>query len=148
MVWDTMALAEEHTVVAHPNILWIQCDEIRADALSCYGGNPWIRPQTPNVQRLADEGVVFDSMFCPSPVCMPSRGCEYTSQHATTLGVYHNVTRRLRGRTRFDTSWPTWPAALRQAGYRAVNVGKLHVVDYDIWDESVEIGRASCRERV
>ena len=36
-----------------PNILWIQCDEIRADALSCYRGNPWLRPQTPHVQRVS-----------------------------------------------------------------------------------------------
>ncbi len=120
-----------------PNILWFQFDEIRADAFSCYDDNPWLRPRTPNVQRVADEGVVFEQAFCPSPVCMPSRGSELTSQYATTLGVYHNVTKRLQGRARFDTSWLSWPKVLRQAGYRAVNVGKLHIVDYDVWDESV-----------
>jgi len=121
-----------------PNILWIQCDEIRADSLSCYAGNPWIRPHTPNVQQLADDGVVFENAFCPSPVCTPSRGCEYTSQHATTLGVYHNVTKRLRDTLRVDASWVTWPWLLRDTGYRAVNVGKLHVAGpYDIWDENV-----------
>ena len=83
-----------------PNILWIQCDEIRVDALSCYPGNPWLKPETPNVQRLAEESVVFENMFCPSPVCMPRRGCEVTSQHATTLGVYHNTTQRHRGSVR------------------------------------------------
>lgn len=120
-----------------PNILWIQCDEIRADSLSCYHDNPWIRPATPTVQRLADGGVVFANAFCPSPVCMPSRGCELTSQHATTLGVYHNVTKRLRETLNPDVSWLTWPRALRGHGYRAVNVGKSHVVGYDVWDESV-----------
>ena len=120
-----------------PNILWLQCDEIRADSLSCYDDNPWIRPDTPNVQRVADEGVVFTNAFCPSPVCTPSRGSELTSQHATTLGVYHNVTKRLRGRLDVDTSWLSWPRVLRDAGYRAVNVGKSHIVKYDVWDENV-----------
>ncbi|MBN2449959.1 MAG: sulfatase-like hydrolase/transferase [Lentisphaeria bacterium] len=120
------------------NILWIQCDEIRADSLSCYEGNPWVRPQTPNVQRLADSGVVFDNAFCPSPVCMPSRGCECTSQYATSLGVFHNVTRRHRETYRFDTHWTTWPRLLRDAGYLAVNVGKLHIVGYDVWDEHTD----------
>ncbi len=122
---------------ARPNVLWIQCDEIRADALSCYHDNPWLRPDTPNVERLAGRGVVFANAFCPSPVCMPSRGCELTSQHATTLGVYHNVTKRLRETLRPDLAWPTWPRALRDHGYRAVNVGKRHEVGYDVWDENV-----------
>ena len=121
----------------HPNILWIQCDEIRVDALSCYPGNPWVQPRTPCIQRLADEGVVFGDMFCPSPVCMPSRGCEMTSQYATTLGVYHNVTQRHRDSYHFDVSWPTWPEALREGGYHAVNVGKVHTVPYDVWDENL-----------
>ena len=120
-----------------PNILWVQCDEIRADALSCYPDNPWLRPQTPHAQRVADHGVVFERAYCPSPVCTPSRGCEYASQHATTLGVYHNVTKRNRDTLHPDTSWLTWPRVLRDAGYRAVNVGKLHVVGYDVWDESL-----------
>ena len=120
-----------------PNILWIQCDEIRADALSCYHDNPWGRPDTPSVQRVADRGIVFANAFCPSPVCMPSRGCELTSQHATTLGVYHNVTKRLRETLHPDLSWLTWPRVLRDHGYRAVNVGKSHVVGYEVWDESV-----------
>ncbi|MCD6552920.1 MAG: sulfatase-like hydrolase/transferase [Anaerolineae bacterium] len=120
-----------------PNILWIQCDELRADALSCYPENPWITPQTPNIQRIAESGVVFEQAFCPSPVCMPSRGSEMTSQYVPTLGVYHNVTSRNRGQYHFDTSWRTWTRVLRDAGYRAVNVGKLHIIDYDAWDESL-----------
>ena len=120
-----------------PNILWIQFDEIRADTLSCYPTNPWIQPKTPNVQRVADQGVVFENMFCPSPVCMPSRGCELTSQHATRLGVYHNVTKRTRDTLEVDTSWTSWPRLLRDAGYHAVNIGKSHVVGYDIWDENL-----------
>lgn len=124
-----------------PDILWIQCDEVRADAFSCYRDNPWVQPTTPNVQRIADQGVVFENAFCPSPVCMPSRGSEFTSQHPTTLGVYHNVTPRLRDTLEVDTSWLTWTQVLREAGYRAVNVGKSHTVQYDIWDES-----AGCRQ--
>ena len=53
-----------------PNILFITCDQLRKDALGCYG-NPVI--QTPNIDRLAESGVRFDRVFTAYPVCAPNR---------------------------------------------------------------------------
>ena len=53
-----------------PNILWICSDQQRFDTLGCYG-NPYVR--TPNLDKLAQEGVLFEHAYSQSPVCTPSR---------------------------------------------------------------------------
>ncbi len=69
------------------NILFIMCDQLRWDYLSCYG-HPHLH--TPNIDWLAENGVRFDKAFVQSPVCGPSRACFYTGRYQTTLGVRHN----------------------------------------------------------
>ena len=54
------------------NVLWICTDQQRFDTLGCMG-NPWV--YTPNLDRLAAEGVLFENTYAQSPVCAPSRGC-------------------------------------------------------------------------
>ena len=56
----------------HPNLLFILCDDIRWDHLGC-AGHPYLK--TPNIDRLANEGVHFRNMFCTTSLCSPSRGC-------------------------------------------------------------------------
>lgn len=56
------------------NVLWICTDQQRFDTLGCMG-NPWV--YTPNLDRLAAEGVLFENTYAQSPVCAPSRGCFY-----------------------------------------------------------------------
>ncbi|MCP4753891.1 MAG: sulfatase-like hydrolase/transferase [Proteobacteria bacterium] len=55
-----------------PNIVWIYCDELRTDALGCYG-NPYMDQQTPRIDSIAETGVQFENCFCNSPVRVPSR---------------------------------------------------------------------------
>ncbi|MCB8962936.1 MAG: sulfatase-like hydrolase/transferase [Ardenticatenales bacterium] len=69
------------------NILFIMCDQLRWDYLSCYG-HPHL--QTPNLDWLAANGVRFDRVYVQSPVCGPSRACIYTGRYQSTLGVRHN----------------------------------------------------------
>ncbi|MEM7537346.1 MAG: sulfatase-like hydrolase/transferase [Chloroflexota bacterium] len=69
------------------NILFIMCDQLRWDYLSCYG-HPHLH--TPNIDWLAENGVRFDRAYIQSPVCGPSRACIYTGRYQTTLGVRHN----------------------------------------------------------
>ena len=57
-----------------PNILLLQCHDL-GDHLACYGGNS---ARTPNLDRLADEGVVFEQYFAAAPTCSPSRGAMLT----------------------------------------------------------------------
>lgn len=69
------------------NILFIMCDQLRWDYLSC-AGHPHL--QTPNIDWLAKTGVRFDKAFVQSPVCGPSRASMYTGRYQSTLGVRTN----------------------------------------------------------
>lgn len=60
-----------------PNIVILMADQLTATALSSYGNKV---SKTPNIDRLADEGVVFESAYCNSPLCAPSRAALMTGQ--------------------------------------------------------------------
>jgi arylsulfatase len=70
-----------------PNILWICTDQQRWDTLGCYG-NPFVR--TPNLDRLAGQGVLFEQCYCQSPVCTPSRVSFLTGRYPRTTGCRQN----------------------------------------------------------
>ncbi|MDQ3929051.1 MAG: sulfatase-like hydrolase/transferase [Chloroflexota bacterium] len=70
-----------------PNILWICTDQQRFDTLGCYG-NPFVR--TPNIDRLAESGVLFDHCYCQSPVCTPSRVSFLTGRYPRTTRCRQN----------------------------------------------------------
>jgi arylsulfatase A-like enzyme len=82
----------KHGVVARrPNILWIQADELRADALGAYAAPVnWPKPRTPAFDRLAASGVVFENTFCQSPVCVPSRTSLALGRYPPETGVLDN----------------------------------------------------------
>lgn len=71
----------------NPNILFIMCDQLRWDYLSCYG-HPHLK--TPNIDRLADRGVRFTNAYCQSPLCGPSRACFYTGRYMSSHGATVN----------------------------------------------------------
>ena len=68
----------------NPNILFITTDQQRRDTLGCYG-NPLI--STPNIDRLAAEGICLDRAYCESPICLPSRVTMITGKKAGHHGV-------------------------------------------------------------
>lgn len=72
-----------------PNVLFILCDDIRWNAMSC-AGHPTIK--TPNIDRIANEGVRFANMFCTTSLCSPSRASILTGLYAHTHGVTNNFT--------------------------------------------------------
>lgn len=105
-----------------PNILFILVDDQRFDSLGC-AGHPVL--QTPNIDRLAANGVRFENMFVTTSICMASRACIFTG--LTETG--HGYTGGGKPATPVigadvDTSFPT---LLRQAGYRTGFFGKQHV---------------------
>lgn len=67
-----------------PNVVLIDCHDL-GDWLGCYGQD-WLR--TPNIDRLAKEGMCFENHFAPSPQCIPSRMGIYCSRYAHTHDVY------------------------------------------------------------
>lgn len=70
----------------HPNILLIMCDQLTTQALSCYGGPI----DTPNIDRIADEGIRFDQAICTTPFCSPSRASIVTGMYPHSHKVIYN----------------------------------------------------------
>ena len=91
---------------AHYNVLLILTDQLRADCLGCYG-NPIAR--TPNIDRIAGQGMRFDRAYVQNPVCMPSRASILTGLYPRTHGVWTNG-------VPLDTMVPTLPGFLAEAG--------------------------------
>ncbi len=65
------------------NFLFIMCDQLRADYLSCYG-HPSL--ETPHIDALAARGVKFERAYCQSPICGPSRASTYTGRYMVSHG--------------------------------------------------------------
>ena len=100
-----------------PNILWICTDQQRWDTLGCYG-NSFVR--TPNIDRLAARGVVFERAFCQSPVCTPSRASILT-------GRYPRTTRARQNGQDIPEDEVLVTRLLADAGYICGLSGKLHL---------------------
>jgi choline-sulfatase len=105
-----------------PNILFIMTDQLNRKVLPMFGSGGCAI--TPNLSRLADEGVVFDNFYCNSPLCAPSRSSMMTSLHINRCGVYDNA-------AELPASIPTFVHYLRLRGYETVLSGKMHFVGPD-----------------
>lgn len=100
-----------------PNVLWIMVDQLRAHALG-YAGDPNVR--TPNLDRLAAEGVTFTNAVAGAPLCCPARGSMMTGRYAHNSGVAGH-------RHPMPTDTRTVAHELTDAGYRTCYVGKWHL---------------------
>lgn len=104
-----------------PNILWICTDQQRADTLGCYG-NTVI--ETPNLDRLANHGVMFERAYCQCPVCAPSRASFLTGRYPRTCRLRQNG-QKIPAEEKLVT------ALLRDSGYVCGLSGKLHLAPCD-----------------
>ena len=105
------------TEAKKPNILLLMTDQQRWDAMGCSGG--WVR--TPNMDRIASEGVRFTNCVTTSPVCVPARLSLATGLYPHNTGVWNNKKHKMAAET------PTWMQAVRDAGYRTSLFGKTHL---------------------
>ncbi len=110
-----------------PNILWIITDDQRPDALSCYNQatlgqahSPLGYVESPNIDQLASEGVLFVRSYCNSPACAPSRGSMHTGQYPHHSGRYGFE----QTHTIHDINKPVVPQVLREHGYGTAHFGK------------------------
>lgn len=123
------ALAPRAARVANPrpNIVFVLADDHAAQALGCYGSPV---AHTPNLDRLAREGMRFERAFCGNAICAPSRASILTGVHSHVHGVIDNA-------ATFDGSQPTFPQALDRAGYDTALFGKWHLksapTGFDTW---------------
>ena len=99
-----------------PNMIVITADELRWDGLSVTGHS---FAETPHIDRLAREGMLFENAFVPTPLCGPSRACLITGQYAHTHGSYKN--QAPKGHTK---KLKTYPMLFQQAGYKTAFIGK------------------------
>jgi choline-sulfatase len=114
-----------------PNVV-VVCSDQHGYRYTGYGGHPYV--ETPSVDRLASEGVVFENAYCTSPVCTPSRASLMT-------GVYPSDANAFCNSTVWDGSHPTWGTRLREAGYRTWSTGKfdldpVHEIGFEEIDTS------------
>ncbi len=102
---------------SRPNIIFIMSDDHAAHAMSCYGSRI---NQTPNLDRIANEGMRFDNCFCTNSICTPSRATIIT-------GTYNHINGCTTLTTHWDNRQQCISKLLQQAGYQTAIVGKWHL---------------------
>jgi len=104
-----------------PNILFVLVDDQPFDALGVNGRYPFL--QTPNMDRLAAEGALFENFFCTQSICSPSRASFLTGTYPHIHGVNQN-------NRHVDPNWSAVPPIsvhLQEAGYQTAHIGKIHM---------------------
>lgn len=113
-----------------PNIVFIFSDDHAPHAIGAYDG--WLKSvnPTPNIDRLARDGMVFHNSFCTNSICGPSRAVIQTGKHSHKNGFMNNG-------NSFDWNQQTFPKLLQTAGYETAIYGKSHLKGnpqgYDYW---------------
>jgi arylsulfatase A-like enzyme len=123
---------------SRPNILFLMSDDHSYNAVSCYNGVLSKASPTPNIDRIANEGIRFDNCFVTNSLCAPSRATILT-------GKYSHLNKLPINYIEFDGSQQTVPKLLQKTGYNTAIVGKWHLMGkptgFDYWNILVGQGR-------
>src|SRR5215813_7997930 len=115
------ALARSAAAVTPPNVVLIYADDLGYGDLGCYGSSN----HTPNLDRMAAEGVRFTQFYSANPVCSPSRAALLTGRYPTRTGV--NRVLNPNDTTGLALNETTLAQMLKGAGYRTMCIGKWHL---------------------
>jgi len=120
-----------------PNIVFIMADDHAIQAISAYGHPISKLANTPNIDRIAENGAIFQNSFVTNSICGPSRAVILTGKHSHINGFRQNG-------DHFNGSQPTLPKMLQQSGYNTAVFGKWHLHGYpegfDDWKIIVDQG--------
>lgn len=115
---------------SRPNIVFMFSDDCAYQAISAYGSRLAEIAPTPNIDRIAREGMLFNKSYVSNSICAPARAVILTGKHSHLNGVIDN-------RVSFDGSQQTFPKLLQQAGYQTALIGKWHLksepTGFDHW---------------
>ncbi|TVQ24523.1 MAG: DUF4976 domain-containing protein [Spirochaetaceae bacterium] len=130
--------------MSRPNIVFILIDDMGQRDLGCYGSTFY---ETPNIDRLAREGMLFTDAYAACPVCSPTRGSILTGRYPATLGITDWIdssgnTHPARGSLidvpyirKLPSDVPNLATELSRRGYATWHVGKWHLGDEDAWPD-------------
>ncbi len=132
MLLGAFALCAAADAAEKPNIVFIFSDDHAIEAISAYGGRFKETAPTKNIDRIADEGMLFRRSYCGNSICGPSRATILTGKHSHVNGFMDN------NYSRFDGSQQTFPKLMQDAGYETAIIGKWHLVSdptgFDYWE--------------
>ncbi len=115
------------TKVEQPNIIFIMSDDHAFQAVSAYGHN---LNNTPNIDRIAEEGAIFNKGFVTNSICAPSRAVMLTGKHSFVNGKVDNI-------QPYNWNQPNFAKSLQKGGYETALVGKIHLrgdpQGFDFW---------------
>src|SRR5436309_2423594 len=113
-------------IANRPNIIYIMVDDMGYGDLSCYGRKDY---STPNLDRLASQGIIFENAYAAAPVCTPTRTAFITGRYSAKLpvGLREPLIPGRDSLIGLDPSTPSIGKFLKQSGYETALIGKWHL---------------------
>ncbi len=115
-------IAQNKTIKERPNVIYIMADDLTTQAISAYGGIYKDIAPTPNIDRLADEGMLFQDVLTTNAICGPARAAILTGNYSNINGYYKN-----ESGGKFDKTKWTFPQEFQKNGYQTSLFGKWHL---------------------
>ncbi len=112
----------KESIASTPNVIYIMADDLTTQAISAYGGIYKDLAPTPNIDRIAREGMLFQDVLCTNAICGPSRSAILTGDYSNLNGYYKN-----ESGGKFDENKWTFPREFQSNGYVTSLFGKWHL---------------------
>jgi len=122
IMFSSCSFTQKEKQKQKPNIVFIMSDDHAYQAVSAYGGHLAELAPTPNIDRIAEQGIRFDRCMVTNSICGPSRATILTGKYSHKNGFIDNTYG-----SRFDFTQQTFTKVLQQAGYVTAMIGKLHL---------------------